>query len=152
MRHHSQVLLPATHAMVIAALPAIDALRSITAKFAMALFQVGRRATAGLAGLRCWGLLLRDQQELCQAVGQSEVPCCPTELAGCSNSSLPSADDVGQVEKPHNCSPHSFRYIWAASAAMQVPSPEPLKSATSPPADCTLPKSPLPPAGVWSRP
>ena len=43
MRHHSQVLLPAMHAMVIAALPAIDALRSITAKFAMALFQVRRR-------------------------------------------------------------------------------------------------------------
>eukprot|EP00891_Asterochloris_glomerata_P001321 jgi/Astpho2/1321/e_gw1.00024.62.1_t len=39
VRHHSQVLLPAMHAMVIAALPAIDALRSITAKFAMALFQ-----------------------------------------------------------------------------------------------------------------
>ena len=113
VRHHSQFLLPAMHAMVIAALPAIDALRSITAKFAMALFQVRRWATVGLAGLRCRGLLVRGAssplQELCQAVGQSEVPCCPTQLVSCSSSSPAFCRSCFRPHRagrnPHNRSP-----------------------------------------------
>ncbi len=104
VRHHSQVLLPAMHAMVIAALPAIDALRSITAKFAMALFQVRRRATAWLAGLRCWWPAFAGAssplQELCQAIGQSECHVALESWRGVPTAPLPSAeaasDPIGQ--------------------------------------------------------